>query len=71
MAANLAQRKGDLCVRRQGRVAAGENESQPVVLDALFFPLRGIGDGGVDLLGDIVQRVETGAPPNPVDGLEA
>ena len=38
-AADLAQRQRDLRVRRQRRVAAGEDQPQPVVLDALVVPL--------------------------------
>ncbi len=68
-AAHLAQRKGNLCFRRQGRVAAGEDQPQPVVLDALSFPRRGAIDGG-DRLGDIVQRLETRSSANTVDRLE-
>ncbi len=41
-AADLAQRQRHLGVRRQGRMAAGEDQPQPVVLDALVLPRRGI-----------------------------
>ena len=70
-AADLAQRQRHLRIRRQRRMAAGENQPQPVVLDVLAVELCGIIGEGVDLLGDIVERVEPGAPADAVDGLEA
>jgi hypothetical protein len=69
-AAHLAQRQHHLRVRRQRRVAAGEDEPQPVVLDALFFPRRGVIDGSLESLGGVVQRLESRAPADAVDGLE-
>ena len=70
--AHFAQRQRNLRVRCERRVAAGENEAQPIVLDALCVPGRGglVGDR-FDLLGDILDRVEPCAPADAVDRLEA
>ena len=61
--ADLAQRKRDLGIRRQRGMAAREHKSQPIVFDALVLAgQRRIIDHGFDLLGDIVDRVESRAP---------
>ncbi len=71
-AAHLAQRQRHLGGRRQGGVAAGEDQPQAVVFDVLALPLRGLVRVGVEPLGEIPQRrVEPGAPAQAVDGLEA
>jgi hypothetical protein len=70
-AADLAQREGDLRVGRERRVAAGEDEPQPIVLDALVLARRARVGDRLDLLGDVVEwHVEACAPANPVDRLE-
>jgi hypothetical protein len=52
-------------------MAAGEDQSQPVVLDALIAPLRRITRCGVGALRESGQRcIEPRAPPHGVDGLE-
>ena len=69
--ADLPQRQRDARFRRQGGVAAGEDQPQPVVLDALVVPFFLVLGVVVDLLGERRQRgVEPGAPPDAVDGLE-
>ena len=69
--ANLAQRKCDLRVGRERRVAAREDQAQPVVFDdALFERGRRIAIGGrIVHLG--VERFETRLATDLVDGLEA
>jgi hypothetical protein len=52
-------------------VAAGEDELQLIVLDALVVPCHDIIGGDVDEFGDIGQHVETSAPADAVDSLEA
>src|SRR5207249_12028083 len=48
-----------------------EDQAKPVVLDALrVCPRRSIIDGDVGLVADVVECVETRAPPHAVDGLE-
>lgn len=70
-AADFAQRQGDLPIGRQCRVTTGEDEPQPVVLDALVLARMGSGDG-FQLFGDVLERsFEAGAPADPVDRLEA
>ena len=70
--ADLAQRERHLRIGRQGRVAAREDEAQPIVFDALFVrPRRGVDDGDVRFVADVVERVETLAPAHAVDRLEA
>ena len=69
--ADLAQGQRDARLRRQGGVAAGEDQAQPVVRDALFVPLFLVLGVVVDLGSERRQRgVEPGAPANAVDGLE-
>ena len=67
---HLAQREGHLGIRRQGGVAADEDEAQPVVLHALGPIRRGLLAHGFDGLDGLGQRGEAGAPANGVDGLE-
>ena len=71
-AAHFAQRERHLRLRRERGMAAGEDEAQPIVFDDLGVPRRGrvVGDG-LDLVGDIVDRIEPGVPADAVDGLEA
>ena len=53
-------------------MAAREDQAQPVVLDALFVcPRRGVVDSDVGRVADVVEGIETGAPAQAVDGLEA
>ena len=54
-AADFAQRERDLRVRRQGGMAAGKDEAQPVVLDAFTVPGRSVVGDRFDLLGDVVD----------------
>jgi hypothetical protein len=52
-------------------VAAGEYETQAIVLDTLVVVERlRVGGDGVDLVGNIVDGVESRAPAYAVDGLE-
>ena len=70
--ADLAQRQRDLGVRRQGRMAAGEDQPQLVVVYALLIARHAVPRFGVELLGDLRQRcIEPSAPPQAVDRLEA
>jgi len=69
--ANFAQRERDLCVGRKRWMAAGENKTKAIVLERLILerdwldrclePPRELGN----------RRVETRAPPQDVDRLEA
>ncbi len=53
-------------------MAAGEDQPQPVVLDPLVLPRRGILGLGVEPRGELRLRgVEAGAAADAVDGLEA
>ena len=71
-AADLAQGQRDLRVRRQSRMAAGEDQPQPIVLDTLPVPCGGVACRNVKSAGDLLERrVEPGAPAHCVDGLEA
>ncbi len=52
-------------------MAAGKDEAQPVVFDAVVVPSLGIIRVGRESPVDIVrQRLESGVPANCVDGLE-
>lgn len=51
--AQLAQRERHLRVRRQGRMTAGEDQSQPVVLDLLVVPRGGVAAIGGKPLGEL------------------
>ena len=55
-AADLAQRQRDLRVRRQRRMAAGEDQPQPVVLHALLVVSAGVARGGLEAFGDLAER---------------
>ncbi len=71
-AAYLAKGERGLRIRRQGGVAAGEDEPQPVIGDALVFDHRLLGGFALEMNGEIVPRgVEAGAAAEPVDRLEA
>jgi hypothetical protein len=71
-ATDLTQRQRDAGIRRQSGMAAGEDQPQPVVLDALIVPSRGCTRVGVESLGECRQRdVEPGTPAQGVDGFEA
>src|SRR3989475_5781926 len=71
-AADLAQGQRDLGVRRQSRMAAGEDQPQPIVFDTLPVPCDGVASLNVKSAGDLLERrVEPGAPAHCVDGLEA
>ena len=70
--ADLAQRERDLCVGRERRVAAREDEAQLVIFDAFFIrPRRGINDSGVSGIADFVKRIKPLAPAHAVDRFEA
>ena len=68
-AADLAQRERHLRVGRERRVAAGEDQAQPVVLDALRLEERRVLCARVVRVE--VQRLEARLPAELVDGLEA
>jgi hypothetical protein len=70
-AAHFTQRQRHLRVRRQRRMAAREDESQPIILDALVVrPRRGIEHADIGALAHVVQRIEPGAAAKAVDRLE-
>ncbi len=70
-AAHFAQRERNLCVRSQRGMAAGEDQPEPVVLDALpVGPRVRILDGQVGLAAFLIERVESRPPAHRVDGLE-
>ena len=52
-------------------MAAGEDQPQPVVFDALGVRRGGVIRDRFDVLGVILQRVESRAPADSVDRLEA
>src|SRR6202521_3697899 len=52
-------------------MAAGENEAQPIILDAFAVQRRGIIGYVLNLLGDIVDRDKARLSAYAVDGLEA
>src|SRR6185436_9865075 len=61
-----------LRVRRQRRMAAGEDEAQAVVLEALVLCLHGLTRLRVEPLGELVRRgVEARPPADTIDRLEA
>ena len=71
-AAHLAKRQRQLCVRRQCRVAACENQPQTIVFNRVVVPRLGIVGGRFDPGRQLTESgVETGTPPHPVDRLEA
>src|SRR5439155_102731 len=55
-AADLAQGQRDLRVRRQSRMAAGEDQPQPIVLDTLPVPCDGVACLNVKSAGDLRER---------------
>ena len=67
--ADLAQRERDLRVRRERRVAAREDQTQPVVFDRFVARRRFVGDR-LDLVDPVLERVEARAPADAVDRLE-
>ena len=70
-AAHLAQRERDLRIGGKRGMAARENQSQPIVSDALFVsPCGRIDNPEIGVLAVLVQRIETLAPPDGIDGLE-
>jgi hypothetical protein len=54
-------------------MAAGEDQAKPVVLEEVVILFGGVGGRLlVEPRGELAEhRVEPGAPPEPVDGLEA
>ena len=53
-------------------MAAGEDQPQPVVLDALVFRLLGLTGARLQVLGEFRQRrVKPGAPAHAINGFEA
>ncbi len=71
-AADLAKRQGDLGVRRQRRVTAGEDEAEAIVFDALRVLQRGLLRRSVELRCKGPERgVEARSPAEHVDGFEA
>ena len=70
--AHLAQRQRDAGVRAQRRVAAGEDQAEAVVFDALVLVCHAGCRDGLELLGHAAQRgIEPGVPPQLVDCLES
>src|SRR3989449_10364787 len=70
-AAYLAQGQRHLSVRRQRRMATGEDQPQPVVRDALVVASGDVTRVRVESLRELRQgRVEPGAPAEAVDGFE-
>ena len=73
-AAHLAERERDLRIGRKGRMAAGEDEAQPIVLDAVVFEvfeLRSAARPRLELLGEPRERrLEPGTAADGVDRLE-
>jgi hypothetical protein len=71
-AADFAERQRDLGVRSERRVAAGEDQPQPVVLDGFLVRPGGrvfdrdLGDGA-----GLVELIEPGSAAHRVDRLEA
>ena len=71
-AAHLAQRQRHLGVRWQRRMAAGEDQPQPVVLHTVVVYVGGGRDAVAQAIGQRRERgIEPGAPAQLVDGLEA
>jgi hypothetical protein len=69
--AHLAQRQRNAGVGAQRRMAAGENQPEPIVLHGLLVDVLGR-HAALDLLGDAGhRRVEPRAAPQPIDRLEA
>src|SRR5215470_374691 len=52
-------------------MAAGEDQAQPIVLDALLVVRRRFVGDRFDFLSDVLDRSEAGAAPYAVDRLEA
>ena len=70
--ADFAQRERDLRVRREGRMAAGEDEAQAIVFYAFLLGFRCDLRVGVQLVGKLGERcIEPRAPADLVDRLEA
>lgn len=68
--ADLAQGQRHLRIAGQCRVAAGEDQSQAIVLQPVVIPVRFL--GGIQLIGQQVQRgIEACTPTQPINGLEA
>ena len=69
-AAERAQRQGDPRLRRERRMAAGEDQPQPIVRDGAVVDLVLLAQGHERLeLAHLV--LEPAGPPDPVDGLVA
>ena len=70
--AHFAERQRDLRVGRERRMAAGEDEPEPVVLDRLIVRSHHLLGLSREPLGDLVARgIEAGIPADAVDRLEA
>ena len=70
--AHFAQRQRHLRIQRQRRMATGENQPQPIVLDVIFTRLRGIKGTCGNPLRKLRQRcVVAGTPAHAVDRFEA
>ena len=70
--ADLAQRERDLRIGGQRRMATREDQAKAVVFDGLIVcPGRGIDDGDVGFVADVLEGIEASAPAQAVDGLEA
>jgi hypothetical protein len=69
-AAHFAQRERDLGIRGQRRVAAGEDQTQPIVFERLMLEWRRV-DRRLELPGEFHnRRVETRTTAQDVDRLE-
>src|SRR5438876_7013808 len=71
--AHFAQGEGDLRVRCQGRMTAGEDQAEAIVLDAIaLLQLRRVVRGCVESPGELSdRRVEPRPPAHGIDRLEA
>ncbi len=70
-AANFSQRQGDARVRRERRVAAGKNQSQPVVLQVVVKIRSGRRAVFQLFRHPRERRIEAGRAAQPIDGFEA
>jgi hypothetical protein len=71
-AADFTERERDPRVWRKGRMAAGEDEPEAVVLEVLFLGNGGLGGRPIEMIGQLGQRrVEPGPPAKSIDCLEA
>ena len=68
---DLPKRQRDLRIGRERRMAAREDETQPIVFDAFIVRRSGFVDDVLDMLRVVLDRIEARAAADGVDGLEA